>query len=79
MEKKLSSNDIVSFIILILIAIGIMCNIIITKNNEAMVGKQVVVDKDTITVIGYSTEENMFHLSNNNVVDRKFIKNNIVE
>ena len=78
-EKKVCTNDIISLCILGLIGVGIVCEVIINKHNNDFVGKQIIVDNDTLRVTSYLDHDNVFHISNGTTVDRKFVKHNIIK
>jgi len=77
-NKNFNLNDIVSFCIILLVAIAIISQVIITKKNNDFVGKQIVVDCDTLTVKSYLEHDNVFQLSNGVVVKKKYIKQNLL-
>ena len=80
MEKKhLNFNDVVSLFIIFLIAVGITCNIVLTQKNLNLVGKQLLMENDTLMVRHYDEHNNLFTLSDNSVVNRKVVKKHLIE
>lgn len=77
-HKKLSNNDIITLIIVLILAIGLICQIVINKQNNNLVGKEIVIDNDTLRVTSYLEHHNIYHVSNGTLVNKKYIKKNSV-
>jgi len=78
-NKHLNSKDIATLLIIFSLLIAIVCNIKMTKQNSNFVDRQIVVNTDTLTVLHYIEHDNVFVISNGDIVDRKFIKNNLID
>lgn len=79
MGKKLNGNDIVSLFIVALLAVSVVCEVVINKHNNDFVGKQIVIENDTLLITSYLDHNNVFHISNGMLVDRKYVKHNVVK